>query len=134
MGLSLEDAMKVVQMGMSKAQGLNLKVSIAVVDEEGYLVVLERMDGASWMSPKISESKAKASSAFKKAGSELLQMAQATPVFWSGVSSLTQGELVFGKGGAPIKKGGSHCGGVGVSGGTGDQDEVIALEAAKAVG
>jgi uncharacterized protein GlcG (DUF336 family) len=91
------------------------------------------MDGASWISPTISQAKAKTSSAFKRPGSELLQMSQATPVFWAGVSTMAQGELVFGKGCAPITKGGSHCGAVGVSGGTGDQDEVIALEAAKAV-
>ena len=113
--------------GRAKAAQIGIKIALAIVEGHGDLVLLERMDGASSLSVTICQSKARTSSALRRSGNELLELAQSNTIFWSGVTTLTKGEIIFGKGGATIKKGGEFVGAIGVSGGTGEQDELSRL-------
>src|SRR5918999_1687426 len=56
--MTLRQAIAYVDRGIARASELGLKLSFVVVDEFGQLVQLERMDGASLMSPDIAEAKA----------------------------------------------------------------------------
>ena len=58
MPLSLIDANKVIEKAHAKAAQLDIKVTVAVVDEGGLLIALGRMDGAAPLSPQIAEAKA----------------------------------------------------------------------------
>jgi len=129
----LEEARRIVERGLKKAEQMNVKVSIAVVNEHGELVLLERMDGAIAISPQIAWGKAAASALFRRATGEFEKRIQQNPAFWSGISTLTGGRLLFGRGAVPITKEGKIVGAVGVSGATSEEDEEIAKEAAKAV-
>jgi len=121
---------KFLDAGIGKARELGVKVSIAVVDAHGDLVILERMPGAVSLSPKIAMGKASAAAIFMRMTAEFESRIQQNSAFWAGVSSMTSGAVLFGRGGVPVKKAGETIGGIGVSGAAPDQDELIALTAA----
>ena len=115
--------------GLVKAKELGVKVSIAVVDAHGDLVILERMPGAVSLSPKIAMGKASAASIFMRPTAEFEPRVAQNSAFWAGVSSMTSGDLLFGRGGVPMKRGGETVGAIGVSGAAPEQDEMIAQTA-----
>ena len=119
-----------IDAGIKKATELGVKVSIAVVDVHGDLIILERMLGTIPLSPKIALGKASASAVFMRPTAEFEQRIQQNSAFWSGISSMTSGALLFGRGGVPLKKDGEFVGAIGVSGATSEQDEMIAHFAA----
>ena len=107
-----------------------MKVSVAVVDAHGDLVILERMAGAVSLSPKIAMGKASAAAIFMRPTAEFEPRVAQNSAFWAGVSSMTAGAVLFGRGGIPLKRGSETVGAVGVSGATSEQDEMIARAAA----
>jgi glc operon protein GlcG len=93
-----------------------------VVDSGGNLVAFERMDGAQLASIEISQHKARAAARFRRE-TKLFENA----INLSNVNSLITLDGVIGsRGGIPLVEGGKLIGAIGVSGGTGSQDEVIA--------
>ena len=116
--------------GLKKADEFGVKVSIAVVDAHGDLIILERMQGAVSLSPKIAMGKASAAAIFMRPTAEFEPRVQQNSAFWSGISSMTSGALLFGRGAVPLKRGGETIGAIGVSGATSEQDEMIAQAAA----
>ena len=119
-----------IDAGFKKAAELGVKVSIAVVDSHGDIVALERMQGAVSLSPRIATGKGSAAAVFMRPTSEFEPRIQQNPTFWAGVSSMTAGSMLFGRGGVPMKKGGEVVGAIGVRGATSEQDEMIAQAAA----
>lgn len=119
-----------IDAALEKANEIGVKVSIAVVDAHGDLIILERMPGAVSLSPKIAMGKASAAAIFMRATAEFEPRIQQNSAFWSGISSMTSGQLLFGRGGVPLKKDGETIGAIGVSGATSEQDEMIAQYAA----
>jgi glc operon protein GlcG len=119
-----------IDAGIGKAIELGVKVSIAVVDSHGDIIAMERMQGAVSLSPKIAMGKGAAAAIFMRPTAEFEPRIQQNPALWAGVSSMTSGTLLFGRGGVPLKKGGETVGAIGVSGATSEQDEAIALAAA----
>lgn len=93
------------------------KIVVAVVDQGGNLKHFHRMDGTSQISVDLARLKAETSARLPMATAELAELAKTAP----GVE-LMPGVTVT-RGGLPIiMEEGSHLGGVGVSGATGEQD------------
>jgi uncharacterized protein GlcG (DUF336 family) len=109
--------------GIAKAEKLGIRVSIAVVDEDGELIALYKMPGAYVFSPWIAYLKARTAAIFKRPTAELAERASQNLPFYIGLT--VHAGLIFGKGGLPVSAGGFK-GAVGVSGGAGDQDEEVA--------
>jgi len=65
MAVTLGDARKIIDSGIAKANQMGVKVSIVVVNEEGHIISLSRMDGAGFLTPDIALGKAIAAAAFK---------------------------------------------------------------------
>ena len=128
MPLSLTAANNVIARAHAKAQGLGIKVTVAIVDEGGHLVALSRMDGAMPLSPQLAEAKAVGAAMFMRDGEALAKMAQDRPSFFSAADRLVRVPLIPGLGSALISQDGTVIGAVGVSGGRPDQD----LECAQA--
>ena len=124
MPLSLEEARSYVDKGLAKAQELNLQLSLALVDEFGQLVQMDRMDGASLMSPDIAEAKAITAVNFRRATSQVAQ--QINPDILRSIQGAVHFNILAASGGVPIFKDGKLAGAIGVSGGTGEQDEQVA--------
>ena len=50
MGLTLEEANRILRGALGKAQELNIKISASICDAGGRLVAFQRMDNAIWAS------------------------------------------------------------------------------------
>jgi uncharacterized protein GlcG (DUF336 family)/quercetin dioxygenase-like cupin family protein len=130
--LTLQGAERVIAAAKAEAQKLKAPGGvIAVVDDGGNLMALERLDGTFSAGANISIGKAKTAVMFKKP----------TRVFEELINSSGKGRTVMTAlenftpliGGIPIVVDGEIVGGVGVSGAaTADQDEQLAIAGSKA--
>jgi uncharacterized protein GlcG (DUF336 family) len=111
---------------MDKARELGVSVSVVVVDPSGRVQHLSRMDGAGWFSPEIAMGKAVASAAFRADTVELVRRFEGKDVFTNSLAPLSEGRIVIAQGGCIIRGEGGILGAVGVSGATGEQDEICA--------
>jgi glc operon protein GlcG len=128
MALTLADANRIVQAAVTKAQEMNIKVSVAVCDAGGRLVAFNRMDGAIWGSVYGSQGKAVASAAFGRASGELQERA-GSPII-QGIAAHEGGHMIPSMGAVPVIRNGVVEGACGVGGGTSQQDEDVAKAAA----
>jgi len=121
MPLTLSEANQVVHAAVTKAQEMNIRISVAVCDAGGRLVAFNRMDGAIWASAYGSQGKAVASVAFGRASGELQERA-GSPII-SGIAAAEGGHMIVSQGVVPIIRNGIVEGACGVGGGTAQQDE-----------
>ena len=130
--VALDDAQRVIAAGQSKAEEIETPANIAVVDSGGNLVAHIRMDGAWLGSVDISINKAFTARAFEIATKDLADEAQPGGQFY-GIHGSNQGRVMIFAGGIPLQQNGQVIGAVGVSGGSGEQDQTIAEAAAAAL-
>src|SRR2546430_15395963 len=83
MPLTLADATKLISGARGRAGQLDISISVAVVDEGGLLVALERMDGAPPLSPQIAEAKAVGAAMLHRDGASLAELAKDRPGFFA---------------------------------------------------
>ncbi|MDQ1471335.1 MAG: hypothetical protein QOJ99_2815 [Bryobacterales bacterium] len=107
-------------------------MNIGVVDEGGNLVSHVRMDGVWIGSIDNSINKAYTSRAFDISTKDLAQHSQSGGQFF-GFQVSNHGRVMVFAGGIPLTRGGKVVGGVGVSGGSGEQDHAVAEAGAKAL-
>ena len=129
--ISLADARRVIDAGVAKATEIGQPANIAVADAGGNLLAFVRMDEAWLGSIDIAISKAFTSRAFNIETGQLAQFAQPGQQFY-GINASNHGRVMIFAGGVPLKVKDVVVGSVGVSGGSGAQDQAIA-EAAAAV-
>jgi uncharacterized protein GlcG (DUF336 family) len=123
--LTLDDARRIIDAAEKKAKALNQPMNIAVADAGGNLVAHVRMDDA-WMgSIDISIKKAFTARAFDISTQELAKFSQSGGQFF-GIHASNGGRVMVFAGGIPLKRGGKVVGAVGVSGGSGEQDQAVA--------
>jgi len=125
MNISLADAKQIVDTARKHAQSLNKPITIAVVDSGGYLVALERMDGARPLQPSISTAKAYTGAVMQRPGVMLKGWQDSQPGFFAQLSTMGLHPILAAEGALPIKRGGMLIGGVGVAGGTGPEDQEL---------
>ena len=89
------------------------------------------MDGAWIGSIDISMKKAFTSRAFDIATKDLAEHAQPNKQFY-GIHASNDGKIMIFAGGIPLKKDGKVVGSIGVSGGSGEQDQAVAEAGAAA--
>ncbi|PZP46265.1 MAG: hypothetical protein DI598_12355 [Pseudopedobacter saltans] len=120
-------AEQLLQFGLKEATKKDLKLSIAIVDRAGQLIAFARMDGASIVTVDVAIGKAK-TGAYLQAPSKVFE-----DFINNGAPSMatTPGILPL-QGGVPIIYNNEVIGAVGVSGSTGDSDNEMATNIAKA--
>lgn len=123
--LSLEKAKVILQACEAKAQEMGVPVVIALADAGGHVIALHRMEGALLASIDIALNKAYTAVALKKETAELASLAgPGGPLY--GLENCCGGRLVIFGGGIPLWQGDKLVGGLGVSGGTVEEDIAIA--------
>ncbi len=120
--VSLEDAQRVIAAGQAKAEEIGSPSNVAVVDAGGNLVSHIRMDQAWVGSVDISINKAFTARAFDIATKDLAENAQPGAQFY-GIQNSNHGRVMIFAGGIPLRQDGQVVGAVGVSGGSGEQDQ-----------
>jgi uncharacterized protein GlcG (DUF336 family) len=129
--VTLADARRVIAAAEEKAKQIKQPMNIAVVDHGGNLVAHVRMDDAWIGSIDISINKAFTSRAFDIATKDLAQFSQSGGQFF-GIHVSNHGRVMIFAGGVPLKRDGKVVGAIGVSGGSGEQDQTVAEAGAAA--
>lgn len=110
-------------------------LTVAVIDQGGHLLSLQREDGASLLRPQVAAGKAWGAIALGRSSRLLTQDAQQRPAFYAALNSLGQGAVVPAPGGVLIRdNAGVVLGAVGISGDTSDIDEQCAINALEGLG
>ncbi len=121
--LTLEAARVMMAACEAEAVRNHWRVVVAVVDDGGHTILLERLDGAQTSSVETAVEKARAAVAWKRP-TRLLE--EAVNNGRTAFLSITQGMAVL-QGGVPIEIDGAIVGAVGVSGVKASDDELVAL-------
>jgi uncharacterized protein GlcG (DUF336 family) len=130
--ITLADARRIIAAAEKKAEEIGQPMNIAVVDAGGNLVSHVRMDKAWIGSIDISQNKAWTARAFDIATKDLATHSQSGNQFF-GIHASNHGRVMIFAGGIPLKRGDQVVGGIGVSGGAGDQDQAVAEAGAAAL-
>ncbi|WP_419803930.1 GlcG/HbpS family heme-binding protein [Terriglobus sp.] len=130
--VTLTEARAIITAGQKEAGNQNQPMNIAVVDAGGNLLAFERMENAWLGSIDIAQKKAWTSRAFDIETGDLGKNSQSGDQFF-GIHASNDGKVMIFAGGVPLKRDGKVIGAVGVSGGTGKQDQAVAEAAAKAL-
>jgi uncharacterized protein GlcG (DUF336 family) len=125
--MKLGDAQRLVAGAQARARELGIRVAAAVVDAGGNPVAFERMDGTQIASLTIAAGKAYTAVAWQRPSGELWPIAQPGAGGF-GINTIDP-RFVLSPGGLPVTDGGVVTGAIGVSGGTGEQDEDCARAA-----
>ena len=130
--LKLADARRIIDAAEKKANEIGQPMNIAVVDEGANLISHIRMDNAWIGSINIAINKAFTSRAFNISTKELADNSQPGDQFY-GIHVSNHDRVMIFAGGIPLKDSkGNVIGAIGVSGGSGVQDQTVAEAGASA--
>lgn len=126
---------------IEKAEAMRVPVSIAVVGPEGHIIAVERMDDAGFITPDTAIAKAYTVAAFRSMSPRfpdglVIQQwfKERNPQLLISLAAMTNGRIAASGGSAPVFKGNEMVGAYGISGGTSQQDEDMAIYARAKVG
>jgi uncharacterized protein GlcG (DUF336 family) len=122
--ITLSDARRVIAAAEGKAREIGQPMNIAVVDAGGNLVSHVRMDGA-WIGSIDISNKAFTARAFDIETARLAENSQPGQQFF-GIHASNHGRVMIFAGGIPLRRDGSVIGAIGVSGGNGEKDQMVA--------
>ena len=112
----------------AEATKVRIPVAVSVVDIHGNMVLQYRMDGAPLFSVEISERKAYTAALVRVRTADLLPLVQPGQLLYA-LPTVAGGRFCPMGGGVPLSETGQVFAGVGVSGGTAEEDVAI-VEAA----
>ncbi|RKD32761.1 cob(I)yrinic acid a,c-diamide adenosyltransferase [Thermohalobacter berrensis] len=127
--LNLEIAKKMARGAENKAREIGVAIVFSVVDSGGNLLLLHRMNNTMLASIDISINKAYTAVALRIPTNEVMSLVQPGKELY-GIQNTDNRIITFG-GGFPLKLNGEIIGGIGISGGTVEQDVEIGLESIK---
>jgi uncharacterized protein GlcG (DUF336 family) len=128
-GVTQKQAEGWISKAQKKAEELNIKVSIFVVDASGIPVAFTKMDGAGIMTPDFAKAKAFTAVAFQRNTKDAAEAMKERVLFGASLLEVGAGKTMIAPGGVIAKSDSELLGAVGVSGGTADQDHDCATQA-----
>lgn len=129
--INLEQARRAIGAAIAEARRINVPMAVAVVDTSGNLVAFEKMDNTQNASILVAQNKA-VSAAMYRRPTKAFQDALAAG--GAGLRILTLPHANAVEGGIPLMQGGLIVGAIGASGGSPDQDSVVATGGVAAMG
>jgi uncharacterized protein GlcG (DUF336 family) len=134
--LELQEARRMVAAAIRKSEEIGVLETVCIVDDGGFPLVLERMDGARVTGPQISWNKAFTAAGHKRS-THLFTQPPSGPALPGneafGIQWSFEGRFAAFVGGFPIVVDDEVIGGVGLSGGNGEQDTACGLAALEAL-
>ena len=122
--ITLDSAKRLIEKIEEEVRRRNKPSVIAICGPDGNPIAIHVMDGAFLVSFDVAMKKAYTSVAVKMSTMELSKLAQPGGTFY-GLDKMGDGIVIF-AGGVPLKVGDTIIGGLGVSGGTGEEDHSLA--------
>lgn len=134
--LSLSDASAIITAALAQGRERNIApLAVAVLDRGGHLIAYQREDGAGIVRFDIAYGKAWGSLGMGFGTRELSDRAATNPAFFTVLATVSAGRMVPSPGGVLVlQAGGEVVGAVGISGDTGDNDELCAIAGIQAAG
>jgi uncharacterized protein GlcG (DUF336 family) len=130
--LTMDKTLLIIEAAIEEAKKIGQPMNIAIVDAGANLMAFMRMDGAWLGSIDIAINKAFTARAFDIPTLELGLNSQPGEQFF-GIHASNHGRVMIFAGGIPIRVNGQVAGAVGVSGGSGEQDQAVAKAAVAAL-
>ena len=134
--LDLNDAKIMIEAAKKKAKEINVFETICVTDNSGVPIIIERMDGARVTGPQISWNKAFTASTHKRS-THLFNKPPNGPALPGneafGIQFSFEGKFAIFVGGFPVCINEEIVGGIGMSGGNGEEDTKVGLAALQAL-
>jgi uncharacterized protein GlcG (DUF336 family) len=134
--LELAEARCMVQAALKKSSEIGAFETICVTDEGGFPLLIERMDGARVTGPQIAWNKAFTAAGHKRS-THLFNQPPSGPALPGneafGIQWSFDGKFAIFVGGFPVVVNGEVVGGVGLSGGNGEQDTACGVAALQAL-
>jgi len=134
--LELEDAQAMIRGAVNKAEALRVPETVCIVDDGGYPIAMVRMNGGRITGPQIAWNKAFTAAGHKRS-THLFNIPPNGPALPGneafGIQWSFEGRFAVFVGGFPIVVDGEVVGGVGLSGGNGEQDTECGLAALQAL-
>jgi glc operon protein GlcG len=128
--ISLADAKKAADAALADATKRGWPMCISVVGPTGELVYFEKMDDCQYASVTISQHKARTAARYRRPTVVFERLLGKGPFF---AYLPTLDDVIMSRGGNPLIVGGKIIGAIGVSGGTGSQDDTISQAGAAAL-
>jgi glc operon protein GlcG len=129
--INLETAKKVAEAAIAETTKRNWSAfCIAVVNPSGELVYFEKQDNCQYASITISQHKARTAARYRRPTLVFETLIGKGPYF---AYLTTLDDVIASRGGNPLVVGGKVIGAIGVSGGSGSQDNVVSLAGQAAV-
>lgn len=119
--LSYQDAQILIQGAEAKAREINVPMCIAVVDESGFLIAFQRMDGGKPLSTTLAQDKAHTAAISRKSTQAYNQNSMPGNLTF-GIHTSAGGRFSIVGGGIPVMANGALVGAIGLSGGAPEQD------------
>ncbi|MEO0032965.1 MAG: hypothetical protein RIS94_2723 [Pseudomonadota bacterium] len=133
--LPLSAAQAIIAGALAEARARHAKpLAVIVIDAGGHPLAFAREDGATMFRFDIARAKAVGAIGMGDDTRVIADRAKGNPAFFQSVTAVVGGNIAFSPGGVLIRKDGDVIGAVGISGDTGDCDEVCALAGIKAAG
>jgi uncharacterized protein GlcG (DUF336 family) len=132
--LTLAEAEAILAGTLDRGELQGTALSVAIVDAGGHLIAAKRADGARALTPSIAIAKAYSAAIMERPTNMLQEWAQDNPGFFAQLSQMAGHPIVAAEGGVTVKRDGEVLGGLGVSGGTPEQDQQACEEALKELG
>lgn len=137
MSVSLAQASAIVDAVLKKARELKqMPQTVVVLDAGGHVVAAKREDGSGIIRFEVAVGKAYGALGMGWGSRTMMERAAQNPNFLTAIVAASEGRLVPNPGGVLIRDGGGGgvIGAVGISGDTGDNDEIIAVAGIEAAG
>ena len=128
--INVETAKKIAAPAIAEARKNNWNMAVAIVDTAGDLVYFEKMDDTQIGSTQVAQSKARSAARCKRP-TKAFQDALAAG--GEGLRILALDGAIPVEGGIPLVSGGKIVGAIGASGGTSQQDGMVAQAGASAL-
>lgn len=132
--VSLDQANELIEEAQKEAVRLGKPMTVCIVDAGGFIVSVDRMDGARPITPSIAHAKAYTGAIMQRPASMLKGWAESQPGFFAQIATMGHQPIVATDGGITIKRDGVLLGGIGISGGTGPEDEEVCINSLKKLG
>ena len=118
-----DQARKAIAAAMVEARNMKVPMAVAVVDTAGQLVAFERMDNTQTASTNVAQDKAMSAAMYRRPSKVFQDLVAGGGV---GLRVLTLRGAIAVEGGIPLTVDGKIIGAIGVSGGSSEQDGVVA--------
>jgi uncharacterized protein GlcG (DUF336 family) len=133
--ITLDDALPILEAARAKAEEIGVKQTFCVTDESGQVIALHRIPGARLTGVDISIAKAFTAAGHERATHKFNEPPNGPALPGNeafGINQMLPGKFAIFVGGFPLEYEGQIVGGIGISGGNGEQDKAVGAAALEA--